>query len=79
MSTTLFPLDKILSPTDDTEQSQESFNLGKGYWPGRLAASDKFSWWSFGEVPLWLDFSNPTIINLHNTTWNQDYVVIPET
>lgn len=43
---------------DDTEQSQESFNLGKDYWPGRLATSDKFSWWSFGEVPLGLDFSN---------------------
>jgi hypothetical protein len=27
---------------------------------------------------MWLDFSNSTIINLHNTTWNQDYVVILE-
>lgn len=35
-------------------------------------------WWSFGEKPLWLDFGNPTIMNLGNKTWDPDYVVIEE-
>jgi hypothetical protein len=64
--------------TGDIEQNIDLFKLGKDNRPGRPAATDNFSWWSFGDVPLWLDFSNPTIINLHNTTWNPDYVVIPE-
>ncbi|KAL1636233.1 hypothetical protein SLS56_001212 [Neofusicoccum ribis] len=32
--------------------------------------------WDLTDTPLWLDFSNPTILNLENTTWNPEYAVI---
>lgn len=34
--------------------------------------------WDLTDTPLWLNFSNPTILNLDNTTFNQEYAVIPE-
>jgi len=73
--TVLNNCEPILSPID---HKQQQFDLGKDGLQGRPTPSDNFSWWSFGENPLWLNFSNPTIINLHNETWDQDYVVIPE-
>lgn len=33
--------------------------------------------WDLTDTPLWLNFSNPTILNLKNTTWNPEYCVIP--
>ncbi|KAF2089865.1 multicopper oxidase [Saccharata proteae CBS 121410] len=32
--------------------------------------------WEVGSVPLWLDFGNPTILNLENTTWNPEYDIV---
>ncbi|OMP86506.1 Laccase-2 [Diplodia seriata] len=32
--------------------------------------------WDLTDTPMWLDFSNPTILNLENTTWNPEYAVI---
>lgn len=40
--------------------------------------TDTFARWAIGENPMFLDFSNPTIQNLKNTTWDPNYVVIPE-
>jgi hypothetical protein len=40
----LFHTGQNCDPTDDTEQNQKTFNLGKDYWPGRLAATDNFFW-----------------------------------
>lgn len=37
---------------------------------------DNFYWWAFGNAPMWLNFSDPTILNLDNTTWKPNYVVI---
>ncbi|KAL9101251.1 MAG: hypothetical protein Q9187_009265 [Circinaria calcarea] len=37
-----------------------------------------FSRWAIGEHPLWLNFSNPTILNLNNTNWDPELVVVPE-
>lgn len=34
--------------------------------------------WDLTDTPLWLNFSNPTILNLDNTTFNPEYAVIPE-
>ncbi|KAF5643996.1 laccase 2 [Fusarium sp. NRRL 25303] len=44
----------------------------------RPHAGDRFSWWAFGERPLWLDFSNPTIILIEERKeWPDDYVIVP--
>lgn len=56
----------------------EEFHIGKDGRPERPAPGDNFTWWSFGANPLWLNFSDPTILNLDNTTWDKDYVVVPE-
>ncbi|KAJ9131774.1 Laccase 2 [Pleurostoma richardsiae] len=56
----------------------EKFDIGKDSRKDRPALSDNFTWWSFGANPLWLNFSDPTILNLDNKTWNKDYVVVPE-
>jgi hypothetical protein len=34
--------------------------------------------WEVGGEPLWLDWANPTISNLDNTTWNPEYDVFVE-
>ncbi|KAL2043517.1 hypothetical protein N7G274_003824 [Stereocaulon virgatum] len=34
--------------------------------------------WDLTDTPLWLNFSNPTILNLGNTTWNPEYAIIQE-
>ncbi|KXJ90396.1 multicopper oxidase-domain-containing protein [Microdochium bolleyi] len=62
----------------DNQNAAEQFDIGKDYYPKRPAAGNNFTWWSFGDKPLWLNFSDPTILNLNNKTWNPDYVVIPE-
>ncbi|KAF2644460.1 hypothetical protein P280DRAFT_465791 [Massarina eburnea CBS 473.64] len=33
--------------------------------------------WELLEEPLWLNYSDPTIKNLKNTTWNSDYAIQP--
>ncbi|MCJ1242266.1 hypothetical protein MMC14_010273 [Varicellaria rhodocarpa] len=45
---------------------------------GRPLPNNTFAHWAIGSDPLWLDFSNPTIINLNNTQWKDDLVVIPK-
>ncbi|KAF2186467.1 multicopper oxidase [Zopfia rhizophila CBS 207.26] len=32
--------------------------------------------WDITSTPMWLNFSDPTILNLDNTTWNPEYAVI---
>ncbi|OTB05429.1 putative multicopper oxidase [Hypoxylon sp. CI-4A] len=54
------------------------FAVGQEKSPNRPAAGDDFSWWTFGNNPMWLNFSDPTILNLNNTAWNRDYVVVPD-
>lgn len=44
--------------------------------PQRPGASDDFWWWALGDNPLWLDFSEPTLLNLDTAVWNQDRVVV---
>ncbi|MCJ1267361.1 hypothetical protein MMC22_007246 [Lobaria immixta] len=45
---------------------------------GRPLPTDRFAHWAIGDRPLWLNFNDPTILNLDNKTFNPDYVVIPE-
>jgi len=35
-----------------------------------------FRRWDLTDYPLWLNFSNPTILNLKNTTWNNEYCIV---
>ncbi|KAK3387770.1 multicopper oxidase-domain-containing protein [Podospora didyma] len=63
----------ILSPTDVAR-----FHVGKMPGSNRPEHGDKFSWWVMGKKPLWLNFSDPTLLNLGNTTWNEDYVVVTQ-
>ena len=34
--------------------------------------------WAIGPKALYLNFSDPTILNLENKEWDPDYVVIPK-
>ncbi|KAK0723520.1 multicopper oxidase-domain-containing protein [Lasiosphaeria miniovina] len=54
------------------------FDIGKVNRPARPERADNFSWWAMGDHPLWLDFGRPTLLDLHNTTWNNDSVVITQ-
>lgn len=54
-----------------------NFSVGVQKADGKPQPHDNFTRWAMGERPLWLNFADPTIINLHNTSWNPDYVVIP--
>lgn len=38
--------------------------------------SHGFIRWELTNTPLWLDFSNPTILNLENRTFNPEYAVV---
>jgi FtsP/CotA-like multicopper oxidase with cupredoxin domain len=42
----------------------------KNKWHGAVAR------WSLTDTPMWLDFSNPTIMNLQNSSWNPEYGVV---
>ncbi|KAG5762735.1 hypothetical protein H9Q72_009171 [Fusarium xylarioides] len=55
--------------------TKSQFDIGLSKFAHRPELMDNFTWWAFGENPLWLNFSNPTILNLKNTTWDPDYAV----
>ncbi|OCL06707.1 laccase-like multicopper oxidase [Glonium stellatum] len=59
-------------------KGQDTFDVGRVDTTGKPKKTDSFVRWALGDVPLWLDFANPTINNLGNTTFNPDYVVINE-
>jgi Multicopper oxidase len=67
--------------TNFLQEIKDIFEVGLQMPPpngGRPLPTDQFSRWAIGRVPLWLNFSDPTIQNLDNTTFNSDYVVIPQ-
>ncbi|KAL8929073.1 MAG: hypothetical protein Q9172_000616 [Xanthocarpia lactea] len=45
---------------------------------GRPLPSDMFVRWAIGPKALFVNFSDPTILNLENKEWDPDYVVIPK-
>lgn len=45
---------------------------------GRPLPNDSFARWAIGPKPMYLNFSDPTLLNLKNTKWNPDYAVIPK-
>ncbi|KAI1385834.1 putative multicopper oxidase [Hypoxylon trugodes] len=56
----------------------QPYVVGTDQSPNRPASGDNFAFWSFGANPMWLNFSDPTVLNLDNTTWDTDYVVVPD-
>ncbi|KAL8704103.1 MAG: hypothetical protein Q9201_002737 [Fulgogasparrea decipioides] len=46
--------------------------------PGHPLPNDSFFRWAIGPRNLYVNFSEPTVLNLHNEQWNPNYVVIPK-
>ncbi|KAI4287115.1 MAG: hypothetical protein L6R35_003630 [Caloplaca aegaea] len=44
---------------------------------GRPLPNDAFVRWAIAPKAMYLNFSDPTVLNLRNTKWNPDYAVIP--
>ncbi|KAK0702154.1 multicopper oxidase-domain-containing protein [Lasiosphaeris hirsuta] len=65
-----------IEPIELSALASSQFDVGKKTRPSRPLPVDNFSWWALGEDPLWLDFADPTILSLGNTTWNKDHVVV---
>lgn len=59
---------------ENFEVGLQLYTLGQGH----PLPFDNFSHWAIGHKPLYLNFSDPTILHLDNKTFNPDYVVIPE-
>ena len=70
----------LLCSFDDETNSgaaiTQNLTIDKPDFPNYPAQGDRFLWWAIGDNPLWLNFSNPTILNLQNTTWDPNYVVV---
>lgn len=47
------------------------------YFTGLGEFAHGFQRWEVADKPLWLNFSDPTLKNLQNTTWNPEYAVQP--
>ncbi|KAL8731715.1 MAG: hypothetical protein Q9181_004204 [Wetmoreana brouardii] len=45
---------------------------------GHPLPNDSFVRWAIGPRNLYVNFSEPTVLNLHKKQWNPDYVVIPK-
>ncbi|KAL8649405.1 MAG: hypothetical protein Q9210_004422 [Variospora velana] len=45
---------------------------------GRPLPNDAFVRWAIAPKAMYLNFSDPTVLNLRNTKWNPDYAVIPK-
>ncbi|KAK3984630.1 laccase [Cladorrhinum sp. PSN332] len=65
------PFELSSLPTEDSK-----WDVGKMNHPDRPERGDNFTWWALGNHPLWLNFSDPTLLNLSSTTWQDDYVVV---
>lgn len=66
----------ITAATLTIEAPDDEYDVGLQKQPGKPLPGDNFTRWSIGEDPMWLNFADPTIINLHNTSWSKDYVVV---
>lgn len=61
----------VNAPQNDVREHAHHVGLDRG-----TEYHDAFRW-TLGEQPQWLDFANPSLLNLDNTTWNSEYVVKP--
>jgi hypothetical protein len=65
------PLLNCSSPASD-----DWFKVGLDTVKDRPEKSDNFAFWTIGDNPLWLNFSDPTILDLKTT--NPDRVIVRE-
>ena len=66
---------------DLTVPNEERFAVGTDTpapGQGKPLPNDPFVRWAIGPKNLYLNFSDPTILNLDKKQWNPDYVVIPK-
>ena len=66
---------------DDDVIQRKPFEIGlevPEFPNGRPKPSDLFYRWSMGREPMWLNFSDPTVLNLNNHDWPAQKVVIPK-
>lgn len=56
-------------PQNDVHNNTYEAGLSEALFHGYLR-------WDLTDTPMWLDFSNPTILNLENTSWNLEYAVV---
>lgn len=45
---------------------------------GQPLPNDAFIRWAIAPRAMYLNFSDPTVLNLRNREWNPDYAVIPK-
>ena len=67
--------------TDLTVPNVDQFAVGRDAPlpnEGEPLPNDTFLRWAIGPKNLYLNFSDPTILNLKNKQWDPDYVVIPK-
>lgn len=71
---------RSLLTTSKEEASTFQVGLRLAPAPGPLPPPGDFSHWEMGKQPLWLDFSNPTIlsVNQQKTDWAPQFVVVPQ-
>ncbi|KAF2875967.1 putative laccase precursor [Massariosphaeria phaeospora] len=62
----------VSDPLNEAEIAQDTHDAGLDLvTAGRLNALR----WELADTPLWLNFSDPTILNLDNSTWNPEYAI----
>lgn len=69
------------SPMTGTKYNQDRFAVGldrPAPGQGHPLPTDPFARWAIGPKPLFLNLSDPTILELQKTQYDADYVVIPE-
>ncbi|PSN65113.1 hypothetical protein BS50DRAFT_575190 [Corynespora cassiicola Philippines] len=59
----------VTPPQNNYEQNIHTVQLD------RANPSHGFARWEIADTPLWINFSDPTLLNVANTTWNPEYVV----
>lgn len=66
---------------DDDVLQRKPFEIGlevPTFPNGRPQPGDLFYRWSMGKDPMWLNFSDPTVLNLDKKTFPAEKVVIPK-
>jgi len=65
-----------MEPADDVNNM--SYPVGLNKTENRPQKGDRFRLWAIGNEPMWLNYEQPTIMNLDRTTWPPEWVVSDE-
>lgn len=72
---------RFLLSNVDPVHDEDLFQVGvdePGPGQGQPLPNDSFARWAIGPRNLYINFSDPTILNLEDRQWDPDYVVIPK-